>query len=141
MTSTHTSSAEPSSAGPTSVEAAARPDVEVLSLGVWDGEPFSLAPVLGLPRLRTLSAYPGTLADPLETAGLTGLEFLELTPQDSRVLLDADAVPRGLSAAAIKAYGDRDPRLIVALADEILALWDRPLITETVIDGDLGHLL
>jgi hypothetical protein len=98
-------------------------------------------PVLGLPRLRTLSAYPGTLADPLETAGLTGLEFLELTPQDSRVLLDADAVPRGLSAAAIKAYGDRDPRLIVALADEILALWDRPLITETVIDGDLGHLL
>ncbi|MDH6145941.1 hypothetical protein P3T35_008003 [Kitasatospora sp. GP30] len=141
MTSTHTSSAEPSSAGLTSVEAAARPDVEVLSLGVWDGEPFSLAPVLGLPRLRTLSAYPGTLADPLETAGLTGLEFLELTPQDSRVLLDADAVPRGLSAAAIKAYGDRDPRLIVALADEILALWDRPLITETVIDGDLGHLL
>ncbi|MBJ7907283.1 SMI1/KNR4 family protein [Streptomyces sp. DSM 110735] len=120
-----------------SVEDAAHPDLEVLSLGVWDGEPFSLASVVGLPRLRTLSAYPGTLADPLQIAGLTELEFLELPPEDWRVLLDAGAVPRGLSAAAIRAYGDRDPRVIMSLANEILALWDRPLITETVIDGTL----
>ncbi|MFC1433494.1 SMI1/KNR4 family protein [Streptacidiphilus sp. N1-3] len=124
----------------TSIEAAAHPDLEVLSLGVWDGEPLSLAPVIGLPRLRTLSAYPDTLADPLEIARLTGLEFLELTPEDWRVLLDADAVPRSLSAASISAFSSRDPRPIVALANEILALWDRPLITETVIDGDLGPL-
>ncbi|WP_329281630.1 SMI1/KNR4 family protein [Streptomyces sp. NBC_01451] len=121
-----------------SIEAAARPELEALSLGVWDGEPFSLAPVVGLPRLRTLSCYAGTLADPLEIAGLTGLEFLELTPEDWRVLLDAGAVPRGLSAAAIKAYGDRDTRAIVALANEILALWDRPPIPETIVYGDLG---
>lgn len=123
-----------------SIEAAAHPELEVLSLGVWDGEPFSLAPVIGLPRLRTLSGYPGTLADPLEIPGLTALEFLELPPEDWRVLLDADAVPRSLSAAAIRAYGDRDTRTIVALANEILALWDRPPIPETIVNGDLGPL-
>jgi cell wall assembly regulator SMI1 len=123
-----------------SIEAAAHPELEALSLGVWDGEPFSLAPVTGLPRLRSLSCYAGTLADPLEIAGLTGLEFLELTPEDWRVLLDAGAVPRGLAAAAVKAYGDRDTRAIVAMANEILALWDRPPIPETVVHGDLGPL-
>lgn len=123
-----------------SIEAVAHPELEALSLGVWDGEPFSLAPVIGLPRLRTLSCYAGTLADPLEIAGLTGLEFLELTPEDWRVLLDAGAVPRSLAAAAVKAYGDRDTRAIVAMANEILALWDRPPIPETIVDGDLGPL-
>jgi cell wall assembly regulator SMI1 len=123
-----------------SIEAAAHPELEALSLGVWDGEPFSLAPVTGLPRLRSLSCYAGTLADPLEIAGLTGLEFLELTPEDWRVLLDAGAVPRGLAAAAVKAYGDRDTRAIVAMANEILALWDRPPIPETIVHGDLGPL-
>ena len=123
-----------------SIEAAAHPDLAVLSLGGWDGEPFSLAPVVGLPRVRTLSAYAGTLADPLEIAGLTGLEFLQLAPEDWRVLLDAGAVPRSLSAAAIHCYGNQDPRPIVALANEILALWNRPLITETIINGHLGPL-
>lgn len=41
-----------------SVEAAVHPELEVLSIGVWEGEPLSLAPVTGLPRLRTLTAYP-----------------------------------------------------------------------------------
>ena len=123
-----------------SVEAAAHPGLEVLSIGVWEAEPLSLAPVLGLPRLRTLSAYPGTLADPLEIAGLTGLEFLELGPDDWRVLLDADAVPRSLSAAAIEVHGDQDPLLVVALANEILSLWNRPPIIRTVLEADLGPL-
>jgi cell wall assembly regulator SMI1 len=39
-----------------SIEAAVGPDLEVLSIGVWDGEPLSLAPVASLPELRTLSA-------------------------------------------------------------------------------------
>lgn len=121
-----------------SVEAAAHPDLEVLSIGVWEGEPLSLEPVIGLPRLRTLSAYPGTLADPLEIAELTGLEFLELGPEEWRVLLDAGAVPRSLSAAAIEVQGGRHPLPIVALANELLALWDRPLITQTVLEGHLG---
>jgi hypothetical protein len=121
-----------------SIEAAAHPDLEVLSLGVWEEEPLSLAPVVGLPRLRTLVAYPGTLADPLEIAELTHLEFLELTPEDWRVLLDADAVPRTLSAAAILTRDDHHPRAIVALANELLARWNRPLITRTVLEGRSG---
>ena len=63
-----------------SIQAAAHPGLEILSIGVWDGEPLTLAPVTGLPHLRTLTAFPGTLADPLEIAG-TGLEFLELGPR------------------------------------------------------------
>ncbi|MFJ6897825.1 SMI1/KNR4 family protein [Streptomyces hokutonensis] len=120
-----------------SIEAAAHPGLEVLSIGVWDSAPLSLAPVLGLPRLRTLTAYPGTLADPLEIAGLPGLEFLELGPEDWRVLLDADAVPRSLSAAEIIAHGKWDPLPYVTLANEILALRDRPQIVQTVLEGEL----
>ncbi|AZK93237.1 MULTISPECIES: SMI1/KNR4 family protein [Streptomyces] len=120
-----------------SVEAAAHPGLEVLSLGVWEGEPFSLAPVVGLPGLRTLSAHPGTLADPREIAGLTGLEFLELGPADWRVLLDAGAVPRSLLAAGIEDYG-RDPLPNVDLANELLALWGRPPIIRRAVKGDLG---
>ncbi|MFF4399796.1 SMI1/KNR4 family protein [Streptomyces sp. NPDC001480] len=123
-----------------SVEAAAHPGLEVLSIGVWDAEPLSLAPVIGLPRLRTLTAYPGTLADPVQIAELTGLEFLELGPQEWRVLLDAGAVPRSLSAAAITVHGDQDPLPTVAVANELLALWHRPRIIKTVLEGDLGPL-
>ncbi|MFH8487059.1 SMI1/KNR4 family protein [Streptomyces longisporoflavus] len=121
-----------------SVEAAAHPELEVLSIGVWEAEPLSLAPVLGLPRLRTLAAYPGTLADPLEIAGLTTLEYLELGPEDWRVLLDAGAVPRSLLAAAVKVHGDQDPGPTVAIANELLALWNRPQIIRTALEGDLG---
>jgi len=125
--------------GSASVQSAAHTDLEVLRIGVWEGEPLSLAPVVGLPRLRTLTAYPGTLADPLEIAGLTGLEYLDLGPEEWRVLLDAGAVPRSLSAAAIEVHGgDRHPLPIVDLANELLALWHRPQITRTVIEDHLG---
>jgi cell wall assembly regulator SMI1 len=122
----------------TSVEAAAHPALEVLSIGVWEGEPLSLEPVVDLPRLRTLQAYPGTLADPLEISRLTGLEFLSLCPQDWRVLLDADMVPRSLLAAGIEVRNDVDPLPVVDIANEILARWDRPLITRTTLEGSLG---
>ncbi|MER6590539.1 SMI1/KNR4 family protein [Micromonospora purpureochromogenes] len=121
----------------TSVQAAAHPRLEVLSIGVWDGEPFSLSPVTGLPRLRTLTAYPGTLADPLEIAKLSGLEYLELGPEEWHVLLDAGAVPRSLSAAAIEPHGNRHPLPIVAIANELLALWDRPPISQTILEHQL----
>jgi len=120
-----------------SIQAAAHPELEVLSIGVWDREPLSLAPVTGLPRLRTLSAYPGTLADPLEIATLPGLEFLELAPQEWQTLMQAGAVPRSLSAAAIRAHGNPHPLPIVATANELLALWDRPPITQAVLEGHL----
>ncbi|MFF3350532.1 SMI1/KNR4 family protein [Streptomyces sp. NPDC002779] len=119
------------------IHAAAHPALEVLCIGAWDGIPFSLAPVAGLPRLRTLTALPGTLADPLEIAGLTGLEFLELGAEEWRVLLDTGAVPRTLKAAAIKVL-DQDHLPVVAIANEILSLWDRPQIVQTLIEGDLG---
>lgn len=122
----------------TSIQAAAHPELEVLSIGVWGGEPLSLAPVAGLPRLRTLVASSGTLADPLEIATLTGLEFLKLGPREWRVLLDAGAVPRSLSAAAIDAHSNERPLPVVALANELLALWDRPLITQTILEGHLS---
>lgn len=121
-----------------SVQAAAHPGLEVLSIGRWDGEPLSLAPVIGLPRLRTLTACPGTLADPREIAKLTGLEFLELGPAEWRVLLDAGAVPRSLSAASVEVHGDQHPLPIVDIANELLALWSRAPITWTVLEGRLG---
>ncbi|WP_255948862.1 SMI1/KNR4 family protein [Streptomyces odontomachi] len=123
----------------TSIEAAAHPELQVLSLGVWDGEPFSLAAVTGLPRLRTLAAYPGTLADPLEIAGLTGLEYLELSSTDWRVLLDADAVPRTLLAAGVEERGRPDPRGTVEVANALLALWGREPIGGKVVEGHLGR--
>lgn len=122
----------------TSIQAAADPGLEVLSIGVWDGEPFSLAPVIGLPRLRTLIASPGTLANPLDIAKLTTLEYLELGPEQWRVLLDAGATPRSLSAAAIQSMDNPHPLQILSLANEILALWDRPPITQTILEGRLG---
>ncbi|MFK0252233.1 SMI1/KNR4 family protein [Streptomyces sp. NPDC090445] len=118
------------------VRAAAHAALEVLSLRAGDGAPFGLAPVIGLPRLRTLTADPGTLADPLEVAELAGLDFLELGPQEWRVLLDAGAVPRSLSAAVVRERG-QDRATVVAVANELLALWDRPRIDETVLEGDL----
>ncbi|WP_031517244.1 SMI1/KNR4 family protein [Streptomyces sp. NRRL F-5123] len=121
------------------VAAAAHPDLEVLSIGVLEGPPLSLAPAVGLPKLRTLTAYPGTLADPLEISGLKGLEFLELGPEEWRVLLDAGAVPCGLAAAAIVAYGCELGET-VALSNELLALSGRPQITDEVLHGDLGPL-
>ena len=120
-----------------SIEAAAHPGLEVLSLGVWEKQPLSLTPVFGLPRLRTLSAYPGTLADPREIARLTHLEYLKLPPAEWRVLLDAGAVPTGLLAAGIEAHRQQDnPLQTIALANEILALYGRPPIADiTVLEG------
>ncbi|MER5257094.1 MULTISPECIES: SMI1/KNR4 family protein [unclassified Streptomyces] len=123
-----------------SIEAAAHPALEVLSIGVWEAEPLSLAPVTELPRLRTLAAYPGTLADPLEIAELGTLEFLALGPEDWRVLLDAGAVPRSLSAALVKVHGCPDPPSTVGMANELLALWGRPQIIQAVVEGDLGPM-
>lgn len=119
------------------IEAAAHPALEVLTIDDRGGTPFSLAPVAGLPRLRTLTAAPGSLADPLEVAGLTALEFLELGAQEWRVLLEAGVVPRTLKAAAIGVH-DQDHLPVVDLANEILALWDRPRIVQTLVEGDLG---
>lgn len=120
-----------------SIEAAAGPDLEVLSIGVWEDEPLTLAPVVGLPWLRTLTALPGTLANPLEVTELPGLEFLELGTREWRTLLNASAVPRGLLAAAVHPRGGQDPIQLVAIANELLSIWGRPPISETILEGSL----
>ena len=132
--------------GQHSIEAIAHPDLEVLVIGKgpkWEGGPLGLAPLAGLPKLRTLCADPGTLADPLEIAELTTLEYLELGPRDWRAPLDAKAVPDSLLAAKVIVSGNPppqpqpDPAGYKALANEITALWKGPQITETVIEGQL----
>ncbi|MFJ9448227.1 SMI1/KNR4 family protein [Kitasatospora sp. NPDC101235] len=116
---------------------AAHPDLEVVRIFRRSGTPLSLAPVVGLPRLRTLTAQPGTLADPLEVTGLSALEYLGLGADEWRVLLDAGAVPPTLLAARIEVHGDEHPSVIVDVANEILALRDRPLIDRTTVRGQL----
>jgi hypothetical protein len=132
--------------GQQAIEAVAHPDLEVLAIirkgPKWEGEPFSLAPLAGLPKLRTLCADPESLADPLQITELATLEYLELGPRDWRALLDARAVPESLLAADIVVWAPAgqprpDPAGYVALANEILALWNGPQITTTVIDGQL----
>ncbi|MEV6428143.1 SMI1/KNR4 family protein [Nocardia sp. NPDC051463] len=120
------------------VASAAHPDLEVVQIFRWSGTPLSLAPIAGLPRVRTLTAHPGTLADPLEITGLTGLEYLALGPDEWRVLLDAGAVPRGLSAACVAVRGDEHPLGVLDVANDLLALWDRPLIAHTTVTGHIG---
>ena len=132
--------------GQQSIEAIAHPDLEVLVIGKgprWEGESLGLAPLAGLPNLRTVCADPGTLADPLEIAELTTLEYLELGPQEWRALLDAKAVPDSLLAAKIIVRGNPipqrqpDPAGYMALANKIIALWKGPQIAETMIEGQL----
>lgn len=128
---------------PRTVEDAAHPDLEVLVIGRLEGAPVSLAPVAGLPKLRALIAAPGMLADPTEIGRLTSLEYLEAGPEDWRIILDAQAVPDSLLAARITVRGNPiprpqpDPLPFFALANEILALWGAPRITETLIEGQL----
>ena len=129
--------ARASTGEPGSVQAAAHPDLEVLCIDAGEGDPLSLGPVLGLPRLRTLAAAAGTLADPLEVASLTGLEFLELGPEEWRILLDAGGVPGSLLAGAIQAPGVSVS--VTAIATELLGLWGRPPVTQMAIEGHLGH--
>ncbi|WP_222720293.1 hypothetical protein [Actinomadura sp. HBU206391] len=97
--------------------------------------PLSLVRVTGLPRLRTLTACFGTIADPLDIAELTSLRFPELGPEEWGVLLDAGAVPRSLSAASVAAPGTCSRS------------WPSPTnsspcgtapITQTILEGHLG---
>ncbi|MYX24009.1 SMI1/KNR4 family protein, partial [Streptomyces sp. SID8380] len=61
-----------------------------------------------------------------------------LPPAEWRALLAADAVPRGLLAAAIEPGRADSPLTTVALANEILGRWERPPIAEQVVSGTLG---
>ncbi|QDY80011.1 SMI1/KNR4 family protein [Streptomyces qinzhouensis] len=123
---------------PGNVEDAAHPGLEVLSIHTGQDRTHSLAAAAGLPRLRTLKAEPGTLADPLDITGLTALEYLELGTADWRALLDAGAVPEGLLAVTVSGDGRAEFHDEVAtVANEILALHGLPLIPQALIEGAL----
>lgn len=116
------------------VQAAADPALEVLTICGGGDAPHSLVPLAGLPRLRTLVADPGTLTDPGEIATLAGLEFLELGPDDWRSLLTAGAVPHSLLAAAVRTR-EQDQSAASAVVADLLALFGRPRATETILEG------
>jgi hypothetical protein len=116
------------------VQAAADLALEVLTIREGGDAPHSLVPLAGLPRLRTLVADPGVLADPREIAALTSLEFLELGPDDWQSLLTVGAVPRSLLAAAVHTR-DQDQPAADAAVTNLLALFGRPPATETLLEG------
>jgi hypothetical protein len=49
--------------------------------------------------------------------------------------------PHVLQAAAVGAHDGRNPLQLVAVANEILALRERPPITETILEGDVSGAL
>ena len=120
-----------------SVRAAATEQLEVLIIGLRDEAPSHLTPLVGLPRLRTLVAYPGKVADPLVIGRLTGLEYLEIGPADWRALLGAGAVPRSLLAAGISGY-NLDPAEVDDVYDALIRLWGGSGLQTVTIEGDLG---
>lgn len=121
-----------------SVQAAADPALEVLTVCAGGIAPHSLTALAGLPRLRTLIAASGSLADPREITALTGLEYLELGPGDWRALIDADEVPRSLLAAAVATRG-QDPATADAVFRDLLTLSGLPQATESVLEGTIAR--
>lgn len=101
---------------------AATVELEVLKIGLWDADPTDLAPLVGLPKLRTLTAIPGKIADPLVISELSGLEYLQIGLDEWQALIDADAVPRSLLAAGISGYNN-PPDRVSALFDSLRSRW------------------
>lgn len=113
----------------TLAELAHRSDLEVLRLCRLTS-PIDLSPLLDHPRIRTIDAAAGTLADPLQLNRFPALEYLSTGLAEWRVLLDAGQVPRQLLAARID-RGDHDLAATTTTANEILQLWQRPSIQTT----------
>ncbi|MFD2795252.1 SMI1/KNR4 family protein [Promicromonospora vindobonensis] len=119
------------------IEAAATSDLEVLQIGYWDNEQADLTPLLGLPRLRTLTAQPGKIADPLVIGGLDRLEYLEIGLTEWQALLAADAIPDTLLAAGISGYSlDRDQ--VDDVYDRLIRSRGGRALTAVTIEGRLS---
>lgn len=114
-------------------EQAANPDLEVISIN-WGR--FDIAPLAGLHNLRTLRAQQGTLVDPLQIADVPSLEFLSLGIRDWRALLDAGLVPATLLAAHVDELSATHAE-VVGVINRLLALWSKPPIPATVINGNV----
>lgn len=116
--------------GNTIADAAQKTDLEVLSLGRLDS-PVDLGPLLDHPRIRTIDAAAGTLADPLQLTRFPALAYVSMGLTEWRILLDAGQAPRQLLAAGIDTGGDHDLAATTTTANDILRLWGRPLIETT----------
>ncbi len=113
-------------------------DLEVLSVSV--PTPIDLGPCLGLPKLRSLTADRGSLVDVRQVLAFPALEYLELSPGDWRVLLDAGAVPRTLLAAGITPESNmRDvvTQEMRVIAARLRAAYGVPAPPRTVLTGRL----
>lgn len=110
-------------------EAAAHADLEVVCLGIGDTA-VDLEPLAAQQKVRTIDAGPRGLADPAQVNSFPALEYLSMKSADWRVLLDSQQVPRRLMAAHIEGA---DTLTTVAIANEILTSWGRPLITVTAL--------
>lgn len=91
-----------SSSAPTVDQLATAHDLEVLAVSAASG-PLDLTPVLSLPRLRSVTAQTGSLADPAQLRALPALEYLQLGADDWNRLLDSGPLPRTLLAAGLPA--------------------------------------
>ncbi|MCV7068677.1 SMI1/KNR4 family protein [Mycolicibacterium farcinogenes] len=109
--------------GNTIADAAHKAGLEVLSIGTLD-TPADLGPLLDHPRIRTISAIPGVLVDPLQLNRFPALEYLSIGLTEWRILLDAGQVPPQLLAAGIEESGHD----LATTANDILRLWGRPRI-------------
>lgn len=110
------------------VEDVVSPELEVLDVGKNKTKRVRIAPAVGLPRLRTLTASPGAIADPLQIGNLDRLEYLRIGVDEWRALLDAGAVPRSLLAGAVDTgFGVRaDLHVVADLLGRIRSLWGLP---------------
>ena len=118
------------------VEAAATEDLEVLHIGLWESGPSDLSPVVGLPRLRTVTAEPGEIADPLVLGRLDHLEYLEVGLDEWQALIAAQAVPESLLAAGVSGY-DLDQADVDAVYDTLIRMWGGEGLRTVTIEGDL----
>jgi len=119
------------------VEEAATDQLEVLRL-IHGATASDLGPLAGLPRLRTLEAEPGPIADPLAIARLEHLEYLLVGLDEWNALLAADAVPDSLLAAGISGY-DLDRAEVDAVYDGLIGSRGGRGLSTVAIAGDLGR--
>lgn len=110
-------------------------DLEVLQIGVVD-EPVDLTPILGLPKVRTVVARPGSLADPTQVFEFPALEYLRLGVADWVTVLDEGLMPGQVKVAGV-ADEDADSHEWVEVMNRLRALVGQPSIQKLVLSGRL----
>jgi hypothetical protein len=118
------------------------PELEVLQIFAGPRDPVTIAPLVGLPRLRTLAASRGSIADPEQIGRIETLEFLRLEAPGWTALLDAHAVPPGLHACEIgNVFDDENAHEVAEVKERLRAHWSlEPSEQILTIHGDLGPI-